>query len=365
MIKYINYNGDINKYLLIYINEVLVYKDDTKASMTKTKQFSIKKGHNEIDIEYIIDKNIQPENNNDIESYLEIYKIQMTNAETSSLECQKYDNMDNLKDTIFNNCEYDVTKCEETDFCTYRFFTESSKGNNIKNGTQEIFYNKIEGAACQELIIPEKIEIEADLCSYGQYLKLKDNSETIYNCDLCTGEYFNDKIINYDKECTSKCDVENKNLRKIFYINSFVDPSQYLLDTINITERIGYVEVNYEKYNLREDAKIFVEILDKLNQITNTYQLTNPDKDTDISNGIFNFVIPLEIGEYNVQIKGKNFKLKEIKIINNNEGGNYKCTDILESNAEVECKDNPEEYYSKQIKKIKFNKFYLKFFILK
>ena len=29
-IKYINYNGDINKYLHIYINKDLVYKDDTK-----------------------------------------------------------------------------------------------------------------------------------------------------------------------------------------------------------------------------------------------------------------------------------------------------------------------------------------------
>ena len=49
-IKYINYNGDLNKYLNIYINNKLVYKDDTRHSKVKTKEFTIKKGNNEIEI---------------------------------------------------------------------------------------------------------------------------------------------------------------------------------------------------------------------------------------------------------------------------------------------------------------------------
>ena len=70
VIKYINYNGNFNRYLHIYINDVLVYKDDTKHSIVKTRKFKIKKGNNEIEIQYIIDKNLEPKNKNNIESFL-------------------------------------------------------------------------------------------------------------------------------------------------------------------------------------------------------------------------------------------------------------------------------------------------------
>ena len=348
IIKYINYNGDINKYLLIYINNVLVYKDDTQTSSIKTKQFSIKKGQNEINIEYIIDKNLEPKNKNDIESFLEIYEIQMINAETSSLECQKYDNINELKNSILNNCEYDVSKCNEEDFCTYRFFNQQSKGNNIKNATQEIYYNKIKGATCKELIIPESKEIDAEVCSYGQYLKLKENSEIIYSCELCSNNFYNDKLINLDTKCSSVCDTTTKDISKILYISSFSDPSQYIIEEIEIVKTIGYIEVNYEKFNLREDVSIFVEITEKEKNTVKTYQLINPDKNKEIADGNFNFLLPLKEGKYSVQIKGKNLKMKEIKIINNAKGGNYKCTDKLSIIPENTCPDG--EYYSSNIK---------------
>ena len=54
---------------------------------------------------------------------------------------------------------------------------------------------------------------------------------------------------------------------------------------------IGYIEVNYEKYNLKEDAIIFVEKAKEAGE-TNTYQLINPNIKTDISSENFLFKIP-------------------------------------------------------------------------
>ena len=318
VIKYINYNGNFNRYLHIYINDVLVYKDDTKHSIVKTRKFKIKKGNNEIEIQYIIDKNLE-------------------------LECQKYDNINELKNSILNNCEYDVSKCNEEDFCTYRFFNQQSKGNNIQKGTQEIYYQLVENAKCEILTFPEKIEIQAEQCSYGQFRHLNESNQIIYKCASCNNNLYNDKLVNYEYKCEEECDITNKNLKKINYINYFEDPSQYNGE-INIIDMTGYIEVNYEKFNYREDSIIYFEINEIENNNNKTYQLINPDKETSISNGKYNFKMTLAKGKFNIQIKGKNLNLKEIKIINGEEGGNYKCEDKLNQEQEVKCQN--EEYYS-------------------
>ena len=267
IIKYINYNGDANRYILIYINNILVYKDETRHSKEKTKQFKINKGNNIIEIYYIIDKNLSPKDKSDIESFLEIYEIKMTKAETSSLECQKYDKIEILKNTILDNCDYYVNKCTKDDICTNRFYYETSEGNDINKGTQIINYTKIEEGNCSELIPPADIEIEADKCSYGQLRNLKEND--IYTCEHCPENTYNNILINDNYTCKNDCDIINKEYKKIFYINTFKDQSQFDYN-ISIIDSIGYIEINYEKYNLTEDTIIFVE-LDK--NITNkTYK---------------------------------------------------------------------------------------------
>ena len=341
IIKYINYNGDANRYLLIYINDILVYKDDTRHSKEKTKQFKINKGNNIIEIFYVIDKKLSPNDNSDIESFLEIYEIKMTNAETSSLECQKYDKIDILKDTILNNCDYYVNKCTKDDICTFRFYYETSEGNIINEGFQIINYNKIEEGNCSELINPSDVEIEADQCSYGQLRNLKENEEYIYTCEHCPENTYNNLLINYDFTCKNDCDIINKEYKKIFYINNFLDHSQFDYN-ISITESIGYIEINYEKFNLKEDSIIFVEIdTDNTNK---TYQLINPNEIRDIKNGKFLFKIPLSKGQYEFHIKGKNLKIKTIKIINSEEGGNYLCLNKLNPKEEIICPSN--QYFS-------------------
>ena len=342
-IKYINYNGDINRYLLIYINNDLVYKDDTKHSKEKIRTFKINKGNNKIEIQYIIDKNLSPKEASDIESFFEIYEINMTKAETSSLECQIYDNIDILKDTILNNCNFYINKCNKDDICTSRFYTEKSGGSNIMDGSQTISYNKIKEGNCTELISPTKIEIEAEQCSYGQFRNLTENDKNIYYCAHCPEKSYSNKAINYDFSCQNDCDTTKKVFQKIFYINNFEDQSQFDYN-ISISKTIAYVEVIYEKYNVKEDSIIFVEI-DNINNKTNkTYQLINPNEKTNINDETFLFKIPLIIGEYQLHLKGKNIKIKTIKIINSEEGGNYLCLDRLITKEEIFCNSN--KYYS-------------------
>ena len=342
IIKYLNYNGDFNKYVHIYINKILVYKDDTRHSKIKTIEFEIKQGYNEIEIIYVIDKNLSSKDHDDIESFFEIYEIRMEKADTVSFECQRFDPIDSLKNSLMNNCDYFINKCSSNEICTFRFYSENSEGNNIKGGKQIVSYNKIEGGICEELIKPSKIEIEANQCSYGQFRKLKENSENIYTCDNCLENKYNDKLVNYEFSCEKVCDTTTKVLKKIYHVNNFVDQSEYSLNLV-MNEIIGYIEVNYEKYNLKEDAIIFVEKAKEAGE-TNTYQLINPNIQTDISSENFLFKIPFVKGQYKFNIKGKNMKLKEIKVINGEVGGNYQCVNKLIPEEQVLCKEN--EYYS-------------------
>ena len=349
IIKYINYNGDINRYILIYINKILVYKDDTRHSTVKTVEFDMDERYNDVEIQYIIDKNISPQNS-DIESFFEIFEIKMTNAEVSSLDCQKYDEINILKNSTLNNCDYYVDKCSKNDICTFRFFTEKSEGSNINEGSQIISYNKIEEGICNNITIPSDIEIDAEQCSYGQLRAFKENNNNIYFCDNCPENTYNNKLINYEISCKDDCDLEKKEFKKILYINNFADQSQYSTK-INIIENLGYLEINYEKFNLREDAIIFCEIDDlgnKTNKTNKTFQLINPNDKSDINDGKFIFKIPFKKGQYNFEIKGKNLKLKIIKIINSDKGGNYNCTDKLNPDEELICKS--DEYYSSNSK---------------
>ena len=345
-IKYINYNGDFNKYLNIYINNELVYKDDTKHSKVKSREFKIKKGSNQIDIQYIVDKNIT-QDNKDLETFFEIYEIEMINAEVSSLECQKFDEINILKNSIMDNCDYYVNKCTENDFCTFRFYVEQTNGSNFIDGTQTVSYQRLNGSICEDFFPPIPFDIDAEQCSYGQYRNLTEY-ENLYTCGHCEENHYNDKIINYEFTCQDICDVNEKELKKVLYINKFEDQSQYEMD-INITDMIGHIEINYKKYNLKEDTIIFYDLEEKETNNKKTFRLINPNINTAINDGNFLFKIPLKKGEHSFKIKGKNFKMKIIKVFNEKEGGNYLCINKLNPEEEVFCQD--KEYYSRNQKK--------------
>ena len=343
-IKYINYNGGIDKYFNIYINNSLVYRDDSDHSITKIKTFSINKGENIITFEYIIDNNLASKGNNyDDDSYLEIFEIQMIKAEVSSLECKNYDSLEKLKNTIHNNCDYYVNKCTNDIYCTFRFYSEiKSEYCNILEGIKNISYTKIPGSICTELISPTFKEVECEHCTYGQYLLKNDENEA--KCEYCNNNNYNTKLINDEGSCEEICDIDKKQLNKILYINSFEDQSQYNIDNINIILTIGYIEVNYERFNEKEDCNIFVEINDLVNHDYKTIELINPNEEPFLTDN-YNFNIPIQKGSYNIKIKGKNLKINKISVKGTENGGNYKCVDKLNIKDEETC-TNDDEYYS-------------------
>ena len=341
IIKYINYNGGIDKYFNIYINNNLVYKDDSEHSIIKIKYFNINKGENIIKFEYIIDNNLSSKKNNyDDNSYFEIFEIQMINAETSSLECDKYDTIEELKNTIHNNCDYYVNKCSTDDYCNFRFYSEQkSEYCNLDDGSQTISYNKIEDSICSELIIPPNIDVECEHCTYGQYLV--KHGENGVKCDYCVGNSYSHKIINDEESCGVICDIQNKLINKVLYITEFEDPSQTNIENINITLYLGYIEVKYEKFNEKENTNIFIEINDLYTEDIKTIELANPEEEN-----IYKFNIPIKSGSYDIKIKGKNFKISKISIKGTDNGGNFRCVDELNNENEVIC-PNEKEHYSK------------------
>lgn len=343
IVKYINYNGGIDKYFNIYINNNLLYKDDSEHSIIKTKVFNIYKGENTIKFEYIFDNNLSLKSNSyDDDSYLEIFEIQMIKAETSSLDCAKYDSLDELKYSILNNCDYYVNKCSNDIYCTFRFYTEQKSEYCDLEGSQNISYSKINDAICQELIDPPDIEVECEHCTYGQHL-LK-NGEEQTKCVNCEENLYNSKIINDEETCLETCDIENKLLNKILYINHFEDPSQLILSKINIIINLGYIEVKYEKFNEKENTNIFVEINDINRNEVKTIELIDPEEENFDSDD-YKFNIPIQKGEFDIQIKGKNLKLKKVSIKGSESGGNYKCVDQLNIDDEEIC-ENEDEHYS-------------------
>ena len=354
IIKYINYNGGIDKYFNIYINNNLVYKDDSEHSILKIKHFNINKGKNEIKFEYIIDSNLSSKKNiYDDNSYIEIMEIQMINIETSSLKCDKYDTLSQLKNSIHNNCEFYVDKCSYDDYCTFRFYSEQkSEFCNLTEGIQTIKFNKIEGAICEELISPPDKEVECEHCSYGQFLiKNEDNKG---KCQYCNENNYNNKIINDEESCDELCDLENENklINKIFYIDSFGDPSQIIIEEINITSYLGYIEVKYEKFNEKENTNIFIEINNSEINDSKTIELINPEEEDNYDN-TYKFNVPIEKGTYNITIKGKNLKLDKLSIKGSEKGGNYKCVDKINNEDEENCIKEDEHYSEIQEKCVK------------
>ena len=347
IIKYINYNGGINKYFNIYINNNLIYKDDSDHSILKVKTFNINKGKNVLKFEYIVDGNLASKTKKyDDNSYLEIFEIQMINAEMSSLECQKYDPLNTLKETIHNNCEYYIEKCSNDNICTFRFYTEERyEYCNYLEGSQNIKYSKIPEGVCLEIIAPSNNEVECEHCTFGQYFSKKESK-----CIYCEDNKYNNEKIHDEESCDKVCDItfnNNKQLNKILYITSFKDHSEYRFNETNINVVVGYIEVNYVKFNEKEDCNIFIEINSLNDDVNKTIELINPDENNYLLD-YYIFNIPLPKGKYNITIKGKNLKLNKISIIGTEKGGNYKCVDKLNIEEEETCPNEDEHYFPVQ-----------------
>lgn len=344
IIQYMNYNGAIDRVFNIYINQNLVFIDDTNNNILKTKYFNVKKGENIFMFEYLVNEEIKQKNIND-DSFLEIFEIKMKNAEISALNCEKYDSIEKMSKNLLNNCEFDVTKCNaNNDYCTYRFYSEIKNDYCLKqldSFYQEIEYQKIANASCKELSNPPNQNSSCGYCSYGQYVFFNDENKTNKTCYYCQNNKYNSKEVNEDSSCDETCEIENNNkqLIKILYVNSFVNPNYFNINNINITQPLGYAIINYEKFNEKANTIIYIEIDSK-----NTMKLAEPINSV-INSNIYSFSIPLLYGVHSLRIKGSNLKLNNIAIEGSENGGNYKCVDKMNIKEETKC-DNSNEHFS-------------------
>ena len=340
VIKYINYNGDIDKIFNIYINGKLSFTDNSNNNVLKIKYLEVKKGENNFIFEYLVNEELSHniDNINENEAFLEIFEISMKNAEISALNCDKYDLIEKLSENILNNCEFDVSKCNSiTDYCTYRFYSEVKNNYCIKQFDsfyQEIEYKIINNAQCMELSTPSNQNLLCEHCSLGQY-SIFENSKK--SCGYCEDGYYNTKEINDEISCDELCNDDNKEPVKIKYINIFDNPSNYKLE-IEIEQVIGYITINYLKQNEKISTIFYIEL------DYNTRKLVDPNEEK--SNGdYYSFSIPLVYGNHSLDIRGSNLKLNKIIIIGAKEGGNYKCHHKINLNEEKICEEN-DKYYS-------------------
>ena len=343
IVKYINYNGGINKLFNIYVNGKLSFTDDSNDNIQKTKYVDVKKGENIFIFEYLVNEEIKSKNSGtENDSFLEIFEITMKNAEISALNCNKFDSIEKLFKNLLNNCQFDVTKCSlSEDNCTDRFYSEIKKDYCIEQEDvfyQEIEYKKINNAKCKELITPPAENILCKHCSYGQFTDILADQNNTKTCFYCQNDTFNSKEINDNNSCDEICD-ENKQLEKILYINNFDDSSYFFKKNIEIIQPVGNIIINYEKFNVQENTIFFIEI-----DSNNPLKLIDPNYN-DI-NSSYSFFIPLTNGTHSLKIKGSNLKLSKIIIKGSTEGGNFNCLDKVNLNDEKVCEKN-EEYFSK------------------
>lgn len=347
IIKYINYNGGIDKSFNIYINGKLILTDDTDNNNLKIKSFKVKKGENIFNFEYAVNEEmkIKNKNINNNESFIEIFEIQFKNAEISALNCDKYSSIDKLSYNILDECEYDVNKCKEDDNCTFRFYSEIKKDyciQQLDSFYQEVEYQKIKDAKCMELSTLPNKTILCEYCSFGEYTKINGNKKT---CHYCENNNYNPKEINEENSCESICKEENnKQPVKVFYYKNFENPSNLKIEKIEIIQPKGTALIAYKKYNEKQNTIFYIEINSNY-----TVKLINP-KDEGTNLDYYTFTIPFTYGNHSLYIKGSNLKVDKVLIKGSKEGGNYKCIDKVNINEEIKCQKNNEFYSSLQNK---------------
>ena len=348
IVKYINYNGAIDRVFNIYINGKLAFTDDTNNNILKTKYFDIKKGENIFNFEYLVNQEVITKINKD--SFLEIFEIKMKNAEISAINCDKYDILEKISSNILNNCEFDVSNCNANeDVCDFRFYSEIKTDYCLKQSEsffQYIEFQKIKNAKCKEITTPPNRNDICDYCSYGQYTFFNDINKTNLTCYYCENKNYNSKEINDESSCKEICEIENdeKQLVKIQYIKHFEIPNYFKMDNIIINQPVGYAIIYYKKFNEKQNTIFFIEIDNNYTQ-----KIIEPNNIENTSN-IYSISIPFTYGEHSLKIKGSNLNLNKILIKGSEKGGNYQCIEKINFSNEIIC-EKEDEHFSELQKK--------------
>ena len=294
-------------YLLIYINDIEVFSTNNEQinilkEVNFNKIFNVNKGENILKIIHKFEFNDYSKN-----SFILINNVLFKNIHTTAFNCNDFLPINQLN---LNKCEYDNI-CDEKTYCIDRFYSrEIDEKCELNSLTQQINYFLNENTICKEILKKENYSIPCEHCSYGQYSDY--NISNIKICKECEYNKYNDEEINDENEC-KECNMRENRIENILYIRP--KTPNYYKDIIGFKEIENKMKIEYEKFNEKEDMKVYIQIEEDVRE--------------------YNEIIPeIEItkGNKKIIIKGKNINMKKIIFYGTERGSGYKCIPKLKSN---------------------------------
>ena len=225
-----------------------------------------------------------------------------------------------------DNCLYDLQCDPLLDIWTSRFYTRTL--NDICDTytySQNITYTLSKDAKCKLLSGPSSSTVNCNKCKQGQFIK--KNSDHSYRCEYCpVGTYMPD-----DQHYKDNCITCSQNVHNIFYY--FPEHQGKAEKTFVIISDSGSIKIEYEQLNVKETCDYYMSIQEG-------EELQNFPWDN-----TYEKIVELTKGKYKLIIKGLNFNIKLITIINSSLGGGYTCDDTPIDEAQCSLVDN-DVYYS-------------------
>ena len=288
-------------------------------------QISIKEGTNVITIEHTSSELNSP-------SFLLIYNIIIKNALYTSFTCELLPSISSLR---LSPCEYDNICNSSDDICTERFYYHNlSDTCDVLLNQQNMKYSLLPSAQCKELAPYQETILPCEQCRDGQYRRYVN--ETHSQCVYCNeGRY--KKYDSNEIYADSKCVIcESGIINRIFYIYP-TTPNEQRIKT-KIVDVLGGITINSEKFDVSKESDFYVEINMTAMNSSRIDKYSNKEIVT----------IELGKGEYDIHIKGRNFNMKNITIVNSDLGGGYQCVSQKKENLLKQCNEEEHnlKYYS-------------------
>ena len=125
-------------------------------------------------------------------------------------------------------------------------------------------------------------------------------------------------------------------INRIFYVYP-TTPNEQRIKT-KIVDVLGGIIINSEKFDVSKESDFYVEINMTAMNSSRIDKYSNKEIVT----------IELGKGEYDIHIKGRNFNMKNITIVNSDLGGGYQCVSQKKENLLKQCNEEEHnlKYYS-------------------
>ena len=311
------------------IAAINIYNNNVYQTISFTKSpfisISIKEGTNVITIEHTSSELNTP-------SFLLIHNIIIKNALFTSFTCNLLPSISSLP---LSPCEYDAKCNPNDDICTERFYYHNlSDTCDVLLNQQNVKYSLLPSAQCKELAQYQETIRPCEQCRDGQYRRYVN--ETHSQCVYCNeGRYkrYDSNEVYDDGKCVI---CESGIINRIFYIYP-TTPNEQRIKT-KIVDVVGSVIINSEKFDVNKENDFYVEINNTAMNSSRIDKYSNEERVT----------IDLGKGEYEILIKGRNFNMKNITIVNSDLGGGYQCVSEKSENLVKQCNEEEKnlKYYS-------------------